>query len=168
MSFLAGIGRAGAAERPTAKTAGSPEPDPAVDALDILVAEDNESNRELLERILAKLGHRVEVVVNGREAVAAVERQPFDVVLMDVRMPIMNGIQALQAIRNLPGPVADIPIVAVTADAMQGDREKHLALGFTESVRQADRSKTPAQGSRRLPASDRHGSGPRGWRGHWR
>ena len=110
------------------------EPDMTVDALDILVAEDNESNRELLERILSKLGHRVEVVVNGREAVAAVERQPFDVVLMDVRMPIMNGIQALQAIRNLKGPAADMPIVAVTADAMQGDREKHLALGFTESV----------------------------------
>ena len=57
-----------------------------------------------------------------------------DAILLDWNMPIMNGIEALQAIRTLPGPVADIPVVAVTADAMQGDREKHLALGFTESV----------------------------------
>ncbi len=103
-------------------------------ALEILVAEDNQSNRELLVRILSRLGHVTEVVGNGRDAVSAVERRAYDLVLMDVRMPVMNGIEALQAIRAMPGPAADLPIVAITADAMRGDREKHLGLGFTESI----------------------------------
>ena len=103
-------------------------------ALEILVAEDNRSNRELLVRILSRLGHASDVVGNGRDAVSAVERRPYDLVLMDVRMPVMSGIQALQAIRAMPGPVSELPIVAITADAMPGDREKHLALGFTESI----------------------------------
>ncbi len=106
----------------------------AVRPLDILVAEDNKSNRDLLVRILTRFGHRTEIAGNGQEAVAAVEQRPFDVVLMDVRMPIMNGVEALQAIRALSGPSADTPVVAVTAEAMKGDREKHLALGFTESL----------------------------------
>ena len=103
-------------------------------ALEILVAEDNRSNRDLLVRILSRLGHASDVVGNGRDAVSAVERRPYDLVLMDVRMPVMSGIQALQAIRAMPGPVSELPIVAITADAMPGDREKHLALGFTESI----------------------------------
>ena len=103
-------------------------------ALEILIAEDNRSNRDLLVRILSRLGHDTEVVGNGRDAVSAVGRRSYDLVLMDVRMPVMNGIQALQAIRAMPGPASDIPIVAITADAMRGDREKHLGLGFTESI----------------------------------
>ncbi len=103
-------------------------------ALEILVAEDNLSNRDLLVRILSRLGHDTEVVGNGRDAVSAVERRAYDLVLMDIRMPVMNGIEALQAIRAMPGPAADLPIVAITADAMRGDREKHLGLGFTESI----------------------------------
>lgn len=103
-------------------------------ALEILIAEDNRSNRDLLVRILSRLGHRTDVVGNGRDAVSAVEQRAYDLVLMDVRMPVMNGIQALQAIRAMPGPASNLPIVAITADAMRGDREKHLELGFTESI----------------------------------
>ena len=108
------------------------EPEPR--SLTVLVAEDNDSNRELMVRVLTKLGHESDVVGNGQEAVDAVRQRAYDVVLMDVRMPVLDGIEALRAIRRLDGPIARLPVIAVTADAMPGDREKHLAAGFSESL----------------------------------
>ena len=99
--------------------------------LHILLAEDNVINRELAVRTLSKRGHKVTVAENGRLAVEAFEKQAFDVVLMDVQMPEMDGFEATAAIRQkelLTGH--HIPIIAMTAHAMKGDRERCLAAGM--------------------------------------
>ena len=81
-------------------------------------------------RLLAKRDHETTVVCNGREAVFAVQNQTFDAVLMDVQMPTMDGLQATRTIRALPGAVHSIPIIAMTANAMEGDRERCLKAGM--------------------------------------
>jgi CheY-like chemotaxis protein/anti-sigma regulatory factor (Ser/Thr protein kinase) len=99
----------------------------------ILVAEDNAVNQKLIARLLEKRGHRVDVVGNGREAVEAVTRVGYDLVLMDVQMPEMDGLEATQRIRAADRPtVARIPIIALTANAMQGDQERCLAAGMDD------------------------------------
>jgi two-component system sensor histidine kinase/response regulator len=99
--------------------------------LSILLADDNAINRELGVRILTKRGHLVTVVENGIQAVEAVESQGFDLVLMDVQMPKMDGLEATGAIRkNEQNTGGHIPIVAMTAHAMKGDRERCLAAGM--------------------------------------
>src|SRR5690349_11177459 len=90
----------------------------SVRALKILVAEDNASNQRFLAVVLAQHGHRVAAVANGREAVDAIQREAYDVVLMDANMPELDGIAATLAIRALPLPVRSIPIIALTADAL--------------------------------------------------
>jgi signal transduction histidine kinase len=102
--------------------------------LRILVAEDNHVNQVVLKAILSKTGHRIDMVGDGAEAVSAVMRVPYDVVLMDVHMPEMDGISATRRIRALSGEVGQIPIVALTANAMKGDREKYLEAGMTDYV----------------------------------
>lgn len=97
--------------------------------LNVLVAEDNLVNQKLLEQLLKKAGHRVVVVQNGREAVEAFERERFDLVLMDIQMPVMSGEEATTRIRGLPNG-RETPIVALTAHAMKGDRERYLAQGL--------------------------------------
>lgn len=99
--------------------------------LRILLAEDHEVNQKLAIRILEKKGHKVTVVSDGRQAVEAVGRQPFDVVLMDVQMPRMSGIEATRAIRERERSTGDhVPIIAMTAHAMTGDRERCLEAGM--------------------------------------
>jgi signal transduction histidine kinase/CheY-like chemotaxis protein len=103
----------------------------AKDGLNILVAEDNKVNQTLLTRLLEKRGHRVRVVVNGREAVEALSEETYDVVLMDVQMPVMDGLEATIAIREAEKDGRkQQPIVALTAHAMKGDRDKCLAAGM--------------------------------------
>jgi CheY-like chemotaxis protein len=102
-------------------------------ALRVLLAEDNAVNQKLVVGMLAEEGHEVVVVGNGREAVAAVERDAFDVVLMDVQMPEMSGLEATEAIRRAErDSTRHVPIVAMTAHAMKGDRERFLAAGMDE------------------------------------
>jgi PAS domain S-box-containing protein len=96
----------------------------------ILIAEDNDINRELVTQMLARLGHESVTVSNGREAVAAAQGRVFDLILMDIQMPEMDGVSAAAAIGALPGEHGSAPIVAVTANAMVGDRERYLAAGF--------------------------------------
>ena len=98
--------------------------------LRILLAEDNEINQEIAVASLADAGHQVDVVDNGAEAVQAVQSASYDVVLMDVHMPVMDGLVASKEIRQLIGPVSKIPIIALTANAMVGDRENYIAEGM--------------------------------------
>jgi PAS domain S-box-containing protein len=95
--------------------------------LRLLLAEDNAVNQKLATRLLEKRGHQVIVVGNGKEALAALEREHFDAVLMDVQMPEMDGFETTAAIRARG---THVPIVAMTAHAMKGDREKCLSMGM--------------------------------------
>jgi signal transduction histidine kinase/CheY-like chemotaxis protein/HPt (histidine-containing phosphotransfer) domain-containing protein len=100
-------------------------------SLRILVAEDNAVNQKLASSLLQRAGHVAVIVPNGREAVAAVKRERFDVVLMDVQMPVMGGFEATRLIRELEAVTGRrLPIIAVTARAMKGDREACLAAGM--------------------------------------
>ena len=105
-------------------------------AVRILLAEDNISNQEVAVGILKKLGLRVESVANGAEAVKALETIPYDLVLMDVQMPEMDGLEATRQIRNLQSAVRNhqIPVIAMTVHAMQGDREKYIEAGMNDYV----------------------------------
>ncbi len=99
--------------------------------LRILLAEDNPVNRELAVRLLEKRGHQVAVAQNGREVMAALETQSFDLVLMDVQMPEMDGFQATAAIREKEKTTGShLRIIAMTAHAMKGDKERCLAAGM--------------------------------------
>ena len=133
------IGRAVAsddADRDRATAGGGTEAEtPAAGpAMRILVAEDNQVNQLLTSVTLEKEGHRVNVANNGIEAVEAVRRATYDLILMDVNMPEMDGVTATRKIRELVGGNARIPVVALTADAMKGDRERLLALGMDDYV----------------------------------
>jgi two-component system, sensor histidine kinase and response regulator len=101
----------------------------------ILLAEDNFVNQRLAVRLLEKRGHHVTVAANGREALAVIEKQQCDLVLMDVQMPVMDGFEATTAIReNEKTTGAHIPIVAMTANAMKGDKERCLAIGMDAHI----------------------------------
>jgi CheY-like chemotaxis protein len=97
----------------------------------ILLAEDNVVNQRLAARILEKAGHSVLIVSNGREAIAALQCETIDLVLMDVQMPEMDGFEAARAIRkDEAGRKKHIPIIAMTAHAMTGDRGRCIAAGM--------------------------------------
>ena len=103
----------------------------AVRPMDVLLAEDNPVNQKVAVGLLTKRGHRVTVAANGREAVAALESARFDVVLMDVQMPEMGGLEATAVIRDRERRTrSHVPIIAMTAHAMKGDRERCLASGM--------------------------------------
>ena len=119
--------------------------------LQVLLVEDNLVNQELALHLLEKAGYRVSVAANGEEAIECFEREHFDVILMDMQMPVMDGLEATQAIRarelrrswvsSVDG-FKQIPIVAMTANAMEGDRDRCLQAGMNDyiakPIRQAD------------------------------
>jgi CheY-like chemotaxis protein len=105
---------------------------PARKPFHILVAEDNAVNQRLVVRRLEKLGYTVDAVNNGEEALAALRERHWDLVLMDCQMPEMDGYQATRLIRQSPGPARDVPIVALTASAIEGDRQKCLDAGMND------------------------------------
>lgn len=100
----------------------------------VLLAEDTESNRYVIERLLKTIGCETTVVTNGVEALEAIRDSAFDVVLMDVMMPIMDGEQATQAIRALTGPASRTPIIGITAHSLQAERERLLSAGMTACI----------------------------------
>ncbi|MDR1922317.1 MAG: response regulator [Candidatus Adiutrix sp.] len=104
----------------------------AITGLKVLLAEDMEINRMVATRIMESLGHQVALAVNGREAVEAVEREDFDLVFMDIQMPILDGTAATALIREREEKEGrrHVPMVAMTAHALKGDRDKYLAAGL--------------------------------------
>ncbi len=124
----------GLAAAPAAAAAVEPAAGAAARALRVLVAEDNHTNQILIRHLLGREGHQSDIVADGREAVDAVGNRPYDVVLMDAQMPEMDGVAATRAIRGMDGPVARIPIIMLTANAMAGDRERYIKAGATDYV----------------------------------
>ncbi len=100
----------------------------------ILVAEDNPTNQKVLTCLLQPTGCQLDFVDNGLDAIAAVTRSSYDLVLMDMRMPKMDGVTATYRIRSLPEPAASVPIVALTADVVAGAKEKFQAAGMNGFV----------------------------------
>ena len=101
-----------------------------------LVVEDNEDNRRILVHRLRRMAGGLEVLEarHGQEALDIVAREPLDVIFMDLKLPVMDGWEAVRRIRALDGPMKNVPIVAVTAQAMDGDREKALAAGCDDYI----------------------------------
>lgn len=100
--------------------------------LKILIAEDNSINQKVVVRLIERLGYRADVVANGLEALEALQRQPYDVVLMDVQMPEMDGLSATRSIRQVLSPQEQPRIIAMTASATHGDRQACLMAGMDE------------------------------------
>jgi CheY-like chemotaxis protein len=100
----------------------------------ILLAEDNKVNQMLAVSLLTKAGHRVDVAGNGIEAIDALHRRPYDAVLMDMQMPEMDGVEATRRIRAMPGAMATIPIIAMTANARPEDRWVCLESGMNDFI----------------------------------
>jgi signal transduction histidine kinase/DNA-binding response OmpR family regulator/HPt (histidine-containing phosphotransfer) domain-containing protein/HAMP domain-containing protein len=138
---------------------GPPSADVAGSTLRILVAEDHPVNQRLVLLLLARLGHHADVVSDGVEAVAAVARREYDVVLMDLRMPELDGLAATRRIRGRPG-IRQPRIIAVTADALPGDREACLAAGMDDHLAKPLRTAELARALGRCPPGPSPGTGP--------
>jgi CheY-like chemotaxis protein len=108
------------------------EPREASGAVRILAVEDNPVNQRIIQRMLLRLGHEVDLAANGLEALVALRKRPYDAVLMDWEMPVMDGLEATAVIRGLPEPLCQIPVIAITAHAIPGDREACLEGGMND------------------------------------
>jgi CheY-like chemotaxis protein/HPt (histidine-containing phosphotransfer) domain-containing protein len=152
-SALAGAGRS---EDQPAEPAPRLAAEPAAVSLRVLVAEDNAVNQRLVRRLLERLGHTVVLAGDGRAALAALDRDDFDVVLMDVQMPEVDGLEAAARIRRREeGTGRRVPIIALTAHAMKGDRERCLAAGMDDYLAkpiQSDRLREALASVTRRPA----------------
>jgi CheY-like chemotaxis protein len=127
-----------------------------LEGLQVLAAEDHPVNRRILALLLEPLGCRLTVVENGAEAVAAAAERPFDVILLDMQMPVMDGLDAARAIRSADGPCRHTPIVALTANALDIHRQAWLAVGaagfLTKPIDAAALASTLSAAARGAPA----------------
>ncbi|HEU5171032.1 MAG TPA: response regulator, partial [Gemmatimonadales bacterium] len=120
----------------------------------ILVAEDHPVNQEVVVAFLAQLGYRADIVADGRRAIEAVARGSYDLVLMDCQMPELDGFEASAAIRRAEGTGLRVPIIALTANAMHGDRQRCLAAGMDDYLsKPLDRERLAGALARWLPES---------------
>jgi PAS domain S-box-containing protein len=125
------LGSGGAAEGPSSAASETPRPLRSRSPRRILLAEDNAVNRKLSSSLLDKMGHKTYCVENGKEVLDALAKDSFDLILMDVQMPEMDGIEATRAIRAMEQTTGErIPIIAMTAYAMTGDRQRCLDAGM--------------------------------------
>src|SRR5207302_2690810 len=151
---LVGLFAQGAAPKAATPEAGRPRLDPEMAArhpLRILLAEDNVVNQKLALRILQQMGYRADLASNGIEAVESVGRQIYDVVLMDVQMPEMDGLDAARQICARWGAHERPRIVAMTANAMQGDRDMCLAAGMDDYLTKANRVESLVEALDQVP-----------------
>jgi len=126
----------------------------------VLLAEDNPVNQKLAMRVLEKMGHRVTVVPNGREALETIMKAAYDVVLMDVQMPEMDGLTATAEIRRAEKETGrHVPIIAMTANAMQGDRERCLEVGMDDYLPKPIRFQDLADVLARYPTASKSDDG---------
>lgn len=130
LSFLAGA----ASGRLPEREAGAAMPSHSIGGRRILLADDNRVNREVVKLFLAPHSTVITEAENGREVLDLLAQQAFDVVLLDIHMPVMDGEEALRILRAGDTPYRDIPVIALTADAMSGDRARFLALGANAHV----------------------------------
>jgi len=100
----------------------------------VLIVEDNAINQRVAAILVSKLGFATDVAGHGAEAVDMVQKQNYDLILMDCQMPVMDGFEATKAIRNMQGPISRTPIIAVTANVSTGQREKCLEAGMNDYV----------------------------------
>jgi CheY-like chemotaxis protein len=103
-----------------------------VNAAKILLVEDHPINQKVAMTLLKRLGYVVDLAVNGEEAVQAVASNSYALVLMDMQMPVMDGLQATRAIRASGGPNAGVPVIALTANAMQADQNACMEAGMND------------------------------------
>ena len=108
--------------------------EPAEGSLHILLTEDVVTNQKLARGLLERRGHSVVVAGNGKAALEALEKENFDLVLMDIQMPVMDGIEATKAIRSSSSFDSHIPVIAMTAHVMKGDRERFLEAGMNDYI----------------------------------
>jgi CheY-like chemotaxis protein len=121
----------------------------------ILLTDDNAINRQVARLFLQPQGAVITEAGNGREALDLLEKQPFDLVLLDCNMPVMDGMEAIVRIRSSGAPWATLPVIALTANVMSGDRERLLALGMSGYVsKPVDRLELYAEIERTLGAAD--------------
>jgi two-component system sensor histidine kinase/response regulator len=134
---------------------------PSGRSLRVLLAEDNPVNQMLAMRILERLGHKVQVGNNGKEAIGRAQTEEFDLILMDVQMPEMDGLEATTAIRAAEaGTGKHVPIVAMTAHAMKGDREKCLSAGMDDYLSKPIRIEELKQAIREVEKTRNMGQSP--------
>ena len=121
----------------------------------ILVAEDNEVNQQVVTAMLENLGHRCEVAADGLEVLAKLPARPFDLVLMDIQMPNLDGLAATRRIRAMKSSISRIPIIALTANAMVEDREAYMEAGMNDHVAKPVEMKELARAINRACALER-------------
>jgi CheY-like chemotaxis protein len=140
---------------PVSKSTGHNESEGDFAGLKILVAEDNSTNQLVIRKVLQKLGCLdFSIVNNGAEAVEFVQScNDLSIVLMDIQMPVMSGLEATLIIRKMAGPESELPVIALTANAVEGDRENYLSQGFSGYVsKPLRRAQLVAEVKRLLPA----------------
>ncbi|MGB8539898.1 MAG: response regulator [Acidobacteriaceae bacterium] len=132
-AIAAALGSSAAPAEPVAATSPATTAAPEVVGRRVLLVEDNEVNRFLATELLSDLGIHVSIAINGRECVDRVHAEPFDVVLMDIQMPVMDGLAATKLLRA-DGRFRSLPVIAMTAHAMSGDRERSLEAGMNDHL----------------------------------